>query len=349
MNQEASESYSTGISELESRIAQSNDPAEIATLLMQIAVQIPEIYRLRREALQAQYDAGEITLSALNTGLSQANIAESTALEQNSDAQLANVLLINSQTSETYSVGIQTLENAISQSNDPAEIATLLMQIAVQIPEIYRLRREALQAQFDAGEITLAALNSGIAQANIAESAAIEQNSDAQLANSLSVHNTDILTINNGITTLENAISQSNDPAEIAQLTTDLREAILRKYALQRQILQEQLDAEEISVGRYEAQLGSLNIAETGALTVADTIANTRTTGIANTAAQEANTQAQISNSLLFNAIQRAETNLTGSTSEQDFETRRQTLITAIGTFYDAEEQRISQLGLKEG
>ena len=29
----------------------------------------------------------------------------------------------------------------------PAEIANLLIQIATQIPEIYRLRREALQAR----------------------------------------------------------------------------------------------------------------------------------------------------------------------------------------------------------
>ena len=348
-NQDQIGAINVEVSRLENVISTSNDPAEIVQLLMQIAVQIPETYRLRREALQTQFDAGKLTQAALKNGIGALDIQESAAIEQNSDVQLANALRVNQQAVAAINTQIAGIENAISQSNDPAEIATLLMQIAVQIPQIYKLRREALQAQFDAGEITLEQLNTGIRQFNIAESAAIEQNGDQKLANAISVHNTNNLLINNEITTLENAISQSNDPAEIAQLTVDLRDAILRRYDLQRQILQAQLDAEEITAGLYEAQLGSLNIQEIGALTAADTIAETRTIGIANTAAQQANTQAQVFNSLLFNAIQRAETNLTGSTSESDFETRRQTLITAIGTFYDAEEQRISQLMLSEG
>ena len=117
---------------------------------------------MRRDALQAQYDVGEITLSALNTGIAQFNIDASAAVEQNSDAQLANTLSSNQQAITTISVGVSALQNSISQSNDPAEIANLLIQIATQIPEIYRLRREALQAQYDAGEITVAALNTSI-------------------------------------------------------------------------------------------------------------------------------------------------------------------------------------------
>ena len=109
-------------------------------------------------------------------------IEQSAALEQNSDAQLTNALRINQQATDAVATEIAALENTISQSNDPAEIANLLIQIATQIPEIYRLRREALQAQYDAGEITLSALNTSISQLNIDESAAVEQNSDAQLA-----------------------------------------------------------------------------------------------------------------------------------------------------------------------
>ena len=348
-NQESQNTINVEISRLENVISTSNDPAEIIELLMQIADQIPEIYRLRREALQTQFDAGKLTQQGLENGIGALDIQESAAIEQNGDQMLANGLRINQQAVAAINTQIAGLENAISQSNDPAEIETLLQQIAVQIPQIYKLRREALQAQFDAGEITLEALNTGIGQLNIAESAAIEQNSDQILTNAISVHNTNTLLINNEITTLENSISQSNDPAEIATLTIDLRDAIMRRYGLQRQILQAQLDAEEITAGFYEAQLGSLNIQETGALSAADTIADTRTTGIANSVAQEANTQAQITNSLLFNAIQRAESNLTGSTSESDFETRRQTLLTAIGTFFDAEDERISKLMLSEG
>ena len=337
INQQATDAVATEIAALENTISQSNDPAEIANLLIQIATQIPEIYRLRREALQAQYDAGEITLSALNTSISQLNIDESAAVEQNSDAQLSNTLSSNQQAITTISVGVSALQNSISQSNDPAEIANLLIQIATQIPEIYRLRREALQAQFDAGEITLSALNTGIAQLNIDESAAIEQNSDAQLANALSQHNTDIENINTATGVLQDQIRSSDDPANIAQLTIDLRTAIEQKYALQRQILQAQLDAQEITIAQFEAQLGGLNVQEGQALSGADALAGAERDNLART-----------TNNLLQNAIQRAEFRLSGATSEQGFETRRQELITAIGEFYDAEEQRISQLSLSE-
>ena len=337
INEQATDAVATEIAALENAIAQSNDPAEIESLLQQIAEQIPEIYRLRRDALQAQYDAGEITLSALNTGIAQFNIDESAALEQNSDAQLANTLSSNQQAITTISVGVSALQNSISQSNDPAEIANLLIQIATQIPEIYRLRREALQAQYDAGEITLAALNTSISQLNIDESTALEQNSDAQLANALSQHNTDIENINTATGVLQDQIRNSDDPANIAQLTIDLRTAIEQKYALQRQILQAQLDAQEITIAQFEAQLGGLNVQEGQALSGADALAGAERDNLART-----------TNNLLQNAIQRAEFRLSGATSEQGFETRRQELITAIGEFYDAEEQRISQLSLSE-
>ena len=337
INQQATDAVATEIAALENTIGQSNDPAEIESLLQQIAEQIPEIYRLRRDALQAQYDAGEITLSALNTGIAQFNIDASAAVEQNSDAQLANTLSSNQQAITTISVGVSALQNSISQSNDPAEIANLLIQIATQIPEIYRLRRDALQAQYDAGEITVAALNTSISQLNIDESTALEQNSDAQLANALSQHNTDIENINTATGVLQDQIRSSDDPANIAQLTTDLRTAIEQKYALQRQILQAQLDAQEITIAQFEAQLRGLNVQEGQALSGANALAGAETDNLART-----------TNNLLQNAIQRAEFRLSGATSEQGFETRRQELITAINEFYDAEEQRISQLSLSE-
>ncbi len=337
INQQATDAVATEIAVLENAITQSNDPAEIEGLLQQISAQIPEIYRLRKDALQKQFDAGEITLSTLNTGIAELNIEASAALEQNSDAQLANALRANQEATTALSVGILLLENAISQSNDPAEIASLLIQIAEQIPEIYRLRREALQAQFDAGEITLAALNSGIAQLNIDASVAIERNSDAQLASAISQHNVDIETINTATGVLQDQIRNSDDPAEISQLTIDLREAILQKYAVQRQILQAQLDAEEVTIAQFGAQLSGLNVQESRALAGADTLAGAET-----------DTLARTTNNLLQNAIQRAEFRVSGATSEQDFETRRQALITAINEFYDAEAHRISQLSLSE-
>ena len=337
INQQAVAAINTEISGIENAISQSNDPAEIATLLQQIAVQIPEIYRLRREALQAQYDAGEITLSALQTGVAQLNIEESAALEQNSDAMLANALRINQHAAEAINTHIAGLEGRISDSNDPVEISTLLQQIAVQIPEIYRLRREALQKQFDAGEITLSTLQTGLAQANIDESAALERNSDEQLANTLGVLNTDAQVINTEINSLSEQIRTSNDPAEIARLVVDLQTAVMEKYRLQREVLQKQLDAEELTIRDFNAQLGSINLAETSELTSAAALGGAETDDLRRT-----------SNALLQNAIQRAQFNLTGATTEEDFETRRQELLRFITEYYDAEKARIDALMLSE-
>ena len=76
--------------------------------------QIPEIYRLRRNALSQQYAAGEITLQSFNTSIAQLNIEQSAALEQNSDQRLANTLRINQQQTEAVSSVISELENRIS-------------------------------------------------------------------------------------------------------------------------------------------------------------------------------------------------------------------------------------------
>ena len=288
VNQEAIDAISVGISELESRISQSNDPAEIQTLLSQIANQIPEIYRLRRNALSKQFAAGEITLDGINNGIAALNIEESAALEQNSDQILANTLRINQEAVAAIRTEISGLEQTLTTSNDPAEIATLLQEIAVQIPEIYRLRREALQAQYDAGEITLEALHTGIASLNIAEAAAIEQNSDRQIANLFADHNADIQLIANTVDIVSDAIRNSTDPEEIAQLLVDLRAAILEKYRLQREFLQAQLDAEEITIKQYQARSGRLGIQESRQLGGADSLAQAETQDIADTAQREA-------------------------------------------------------------
>ena len=171
------------ITGIETQLDQASEPEEIAALLDQLPALIREKYRGLREALDEKYAADEISTDVYNASLTQLNSSESAELEQQSDAVLANALQINSEAVESISVGIRDLENRIAQSNDPTEIQTLLAQIAEQIPEIYSLRREALQAQYDAGEITKTALENGIAQLNIDESAALEQNSDQQLAN----------------------------------------------------------------------------------------------------------------------------------------------------------------------
>ena len=337
INQQAVAAINTEISGLENAIAQSNDPAEIATLLQQIAVQIPEIYQLRRETLQSQYDEGEITLSALQTGLAELGIEESAAVARNSDAMLANALSINQLAAEAINTHIAGLEERISSSNDPVEIATLLQQVAQQIPEIYRLRREALQRQFDEGEITLSTLQTGLARANIDESAALERNSDQQLANTLGVLNTDAQIVNTEINSLSEQIRNSNDPAEIVSLVVDLQTAVMEKYRRQREVLQKQLDAEELTIEAFNAELGSINLAETSELAGAAALGGAETDNLRRT-----------SNALLQNAIQRAQFNLTGATSESDFETRRRELLRFIEEYYDAEKARIDALMLSE-
>ena len=337
INQQAVEAINAEISGIENAISQSNDPAEIATLLQQIAIQIPEIYRLRREALQSQYDAGEITLSALQTGIAQLNIEESAAVERNSDAMLANALSMNQLAAEAINTHIAGLEERISSSNDPVEIATLLQQVAQQIPEIYRLRRAALQRQFNEGEITLSALQTGLAQANIDESAALERNSDQQLANTLGVLNTDAQIVNTEINSLSEQIRNSNDPTEIVSLVVDLQTAVMEKYRLQREVLQKQLDAEELTIEAFNAELGSINLAETSELAGAAALGGAETDNLRRT-----------SNALLQNALQRAQFNLTGATSESDFETRRRELLRFIEEYYDAEKARIDALMLSE-
>ena len=337
INQQAVEAINAEISGIENAISQSNDPAEIANLLQQIAVQIPEIYQLRREILQSQYDEGEMTLSALQTGLAELGIEESAAVARNSDAMLANALSINQLAAEAINTHIAGLEERISSSNDPVEIATLLQQVAQQIPEIYRLRREALQRQFNEGEITLSALQTGLAQANIDASAALERNSDQQLANTLGVLNTDAQIVNTEINSLSEQIRNSNDPAEIVSQVVDLQTAVMEKYRLQREVLQKQLDAEELTIEAFNAELGSINLAETSELAGAAALGGAKTHNLRRT-----------SNALLQNALQRAQFNLTGATSESDFETRRRELLRFIEEYYDAEKARIDALMLSE-
>ena len=56
----------------------------------------------------------------------------------------------------------------------------------------------------------------------------------------------------------------------------------------------------------------------------------------------------ELNNSLLQNALQRAQFDLGLSTDEEDFEVNRQTLITATNTYYDAELERINGLMASE-
>ena len=87
---------------------------------------------------------------------------------------------------------------------------------------------------------------------------------------------------------VSDAIRNSTDPEEIAQLLVDLRAAIMEKYRLQREFLQAQLDAEEITIKQYQGRSGNLGIQESAQLGSADSLALTETQDIADTAQREA-------------------------------------------------------------
>ena len=112
------------ITSVQTQVAQANDPEAIAALLDQLPELISEKYSRLREALDAEYSAGEITVDAYNASITELNTSEAAELERNSDEQLANTLQINQEAVEAIATSISGLENAIAQSNDPAEIET---------------------------------------------------------------------------------------------------------------------------------------------------------------------------------------------------------------------------------
>ena len=92
----------------------------------------------------AETETQEITRAAQRSSRSvfrgsgggQRTVDPAQAAQRAADEALANALRANQDAQNTINVEISALENAISQSNDPAEIATLLQQIAGQIPGI---------------------------------------------------------------------------------------------------------------------------------------------------------------------------------------------------------------------
>ena len=167
---------------------------------------------------------------------------------------------------------------------------------------------------------------------------AIKGIDNESLGNTLNQINTGADLISNEIDALSTQIRDSDDPQEIADLAVDLREAIMERYRLQREVLQKQLDAEEITIDQYNAELGSINRAESTALVDADRLASDEVSDLRTSA-----------NNLIENAIQRGEFRLGQATSEQDFENIRAQLLQLTNTYYDNEElERINGLELSE-
>ena len=100
------------------------------------------------------------------------------------------------------------------------------------------------------------------------------------------------------------------------------------------------------SLGEIGLQLVTMFDATTGILT-GTALSTQQIVGEVEDAGTETQ-QRGIGNNLLENAIARARFNLTGATTEQEFEAARQELIRAINAYYDAEETRINMLMLSE-
>ena len=268
---EGIEIINAAILSIETRIEQSNDPEEIARLLSQVPDLIRQKYEMLRKALETRFGAGEITESVFNASLSELQSNEAREIERHSDAVLANTLRIIDEDAQLINASITALETQIDQSNDPAEIATLLDQVPALITEKYRLLRQALDEKYVAGEISVDVYNASLTAINNSQASETERHSDAVLANTLSEIDDNVALIDANIEALQFSVSGSDDPQAIAGFLEAIRILIADKYRRLRERLNELLAAEEISKTAFDAAILGLTTAENRALAGIDT------------------------------------------------------------------------------
>ena len=218
------------ITSIQTQIDQSNDPQAIAALLAQIPALITEKYRLLREALESRFAEGEISEDVYNASLTALASSESSEIESQSDAVLANTLRAINEDVQRIDASIQSIQTQIDQISEPEAIAELLGQIPALITEKYRGLREALDEKYAAGEISTDVYNASLTQLNSSESAELEQQSDAVLANALAAIDDDVALIDAEIGALELAVSQSDDPEAVAGLLDAIKILVADKY-----------------------------------------------------------------------------------------------------------------------
>ena len=170
------------ITSIETQISQASEPAEIAALLEQIPALIETKYQRLRDALDARFNAGEISVDVYNASLSELDSGESAELEANSDALLANVVRMIDEDIGLIDASITDIETQIAGLSDPEAIAELLSQIPGLITEKYTRLREALDAKYAAGELSVDVYNASLSLLSSGESGEMEQQSDAVLA-----------------------------------------------------------------------------------------------------------------------------------------------------------------------
>ena len=268
---EGIELINASILSINTQIDQSNDPAEIAQLLSRVPDLIREKYEMLRQALEARFNAGEISEAVYNASLSELQSNESRELEQHSDAVLANTLRAVNEDVQLIDASISSIQTQIAGISEPEAIVGLLNQLPALITEKYQRLREALDEKYAAGEISVNVYNASLQQLSTNQAAETERHSDAVLAQTLADIDDDVELIDANIGALQLAIENSDDPEAIAGLLDAIRVLVMGKYAGLRERLDELYAAEEISTDSYNASLTALGTAESRALADLDT------------------------------------------------------------------------------
>ena len=259
---EATGLINASILSVETQIGQSNDPAEIAELLLRVPALIAEKYAMLRQALDARLNAGEISVDVYNASLSELSSGESSELERHSDAMLANVVRMIDEDLQLIDASITDINTQIAGLSDPEAIAELLSQIPGLITEKYTRLREALDAKYAAGELSVDVYNASLSLLSSRESGEIEQQSDAMLAQTIGAIDDDVALIDANIGALQLAVENTDDPEQVAGLLDAIKLLVMDKYTRLRERLGELLANEEISQTAFDAASTALGTAE---------------------------------------------------------------------------------------
>ena len=145
---------------------------------------------------------------------------------------LANTLRGINENVQLIDASIQSIQTQIDQLSEPSEIVKLLNQIPALITEKYQKLRESLDEKYAAGEISTDVYNASLTQINSNESAEIERQSDAVLANALAeIDGRCGVDRRRDIEALQLAVfTKSDDPEAIAGLLDAIKILIADKY-----------------------------------------------------------------------------------------------------------------------
>ena len=258
------------ITSIETQISQASEPAEIAALLEQIPALIETKYQRLRDALDARFNAGELSADVYNASLSELTSGESAELESHSDDVLANVVRMIDEDIGLIDASLTDIETQIAGLSDPEAIAELLSQIPGLLTEKYQLLRDALDAKYGAGEISVDVYNASLSIINSREASDIERQSDAVLAQTLGAIDDDVALIDANIGALQLAVENTDDPDAVAGLLDAIKLLIMDKYTRLRERLGELLANEEISQTAFDAATTAIGTAESRELSALD-------------------------------------------------------------------------------